>query len=392
MNDLDTGGRQVLCAAGVGRRHHVTRLGVGPFDRLSFAVTNRSRHLGLEERKGATGSAAEAIIVEFDQLAHESEALSNVTVHLLYVTKVAGVLNDDRRSRMRFGNESRQPIEMIGEPLVDVSDPRRKPLRFLTSDQDAVLLHGGSAAGRIDEDRSVARKRSHRSTSTVGRALLPTDVRVKGSATVSGVGDPIAESEGIEHVGDGSMNVTLPGVHDAPGEDPHVRCRGRRSQPRTDSHRKRTEAAGEDPETSETATHSRHRLDDPTVREGSQSETQPHGDRSFATTKSVSGVDQLAVGNSARTGRFATPTLHTRVECLDDFVVEAETIVVQGPHDLDATPRRSALVTGHPERRTVRQAQSTSDTTCEGVITHVESGHVPTVVVDRSLIGSHLHS
>jgi|DEB0MinimDraft_10_1074344.scaffolds.fasta_scaffold05745_3 hypothetical protein len=127
------------------------------------------------------------------------------------------------------------------------------------------------------------------------------------------------------------------------------------------------------------------------MRQSSQTETQPHGNRGIDSSQAIRGIDQFAVGHSTRTRRFTSSTLDAGVERFDDFLVESELVLVQSAHDLDTPPRRLAFIASDSKSRTMRKAQATSDAAGQSMIAHVESRHTSTVVVDTSIVGADLH-
>ncbi len=95
-------------------------------------------------------------------------------------------------------------------------DPRREPFGLPGPEQVPVVLQGGAAAGRVDQDGRRPREGAHDPPGQPGGVGSQPGVHVEGAAAGrpgSGQGDPGAA--GAEH-GDGRpVNVPLPGVHHA---------------------------------------------------------------------------------------------------------------------------------------------------------------------------------
>src|SRR5690606_39444028 len=68
-------------------------------DRGELAVADLPGEVGFEGRVGATGTAAQPLVVELDHVAHRAEHGAHRGVRALHVAQVAGILDDHRVGR-----------------------------------------------------------------------------------------------------------------------------------------------------------------------------------------------------------------------------------------------------------------------------------------------------
>ena len=225
---------------------------------------------------------------------------------------------------------------------------------FVGAEKTAVLFQCCSAPGRIDDDRRVSREERDGVTGSGDGTIVPPAVGVERATTVTSGRDAISKAECVHDFGHRSVHRAMPHIHDAAGEDPDVGFARCRLQAGAKTFRNRTETTGHEPRETECDQQSGGNRQKTWMGESPQAEPQPQGCRLLRTSESVRGVDQLAIGNAARAGRFTTPALDAGVERFHHVVVEAEAIVVDRSHDLDTSTRRFALVTRHPKGRTMR--------------------------------------
>ena len=98
-----------------------------------------------------------------------------------------------------------------------------------------VVLHGGAAPGRVDEDRCVAVEVADDPLGVAVRLIAQTGVLVQRAATrTERAGGPHAGTGGLDDPLHSEMDIALPRIHDATGEQPDVVTRRDQRRP---SHR-----------------------------------------------------------------------------------------------------------------------------------------------------------
>ena len=219
MYGLDASGLEVERTAGVGTGYHVD---LGPGDRRFFPGSNVTGQTGFKYRIGTAGTATEAFIVKLDDLADESsEHNPGGAMNPLNVTQMARVL-DTNTQRKRVGNGGKT-VHVGRQPFLDVVHPLGELGRLGSTDKVTVVLHGRSTAGGVDEDRAACIKPGDHGPGQRAGPVSQSGVTVQGPTTrccISGGGDPKAGR--FQHGLGGTMNIALPGVHDAPGEQIHI--------------------------------------------------------------------------------------------------------------------------------------------------------------------------
>lgn len=243
MHDRESGRGQVLCTAGVGRGDHEGVIRVDTPDHLQFPSTDLAGQIGMQERVSTSGTTAQAIVVDLDDVDHVFETPTHRLMDSLDVPKMARVLENHPSGSRSIEVEC---VEMVLEPFVYVDDTSCESSGLVGTDQVPVILQRRSATGRIDDHGAVTRKRRHGMDGSLDRSLMPTGVRMEGPAAMTSGRNSEVESEGFDQVGEGAMNGSEPGVHDATGEDPDVGFRRRRAKTATEATRDRADSTGRD--------------------------------------------------------------------------------------------------------------------------------------------------
>ncbi len=211
------GDRQVERATRVGAGHHV---GPRPADHLDLLVAYRAGQFGMDHRERPAGAAAATVVVELHNLVDiAGEQLANRHVGPLHMAEMAGVLH---RHPQGEAPPTRQG-HVRHDPLMDVVHPAGKCRSVGRAEQMPVVLQQGPAARRVDEDRLVTRVRRHGATRQVLGLGAQTGVVVQSTTATARTprkGDAHATSvEDRDHV---AVDVALPGIHHATGEQHHV--------------------------------------------------------------------------------------------------------------------------------------------------------------------------
>src|SRR5579863_7673689 len=100
--------------------------------------------------------AAAALVGELDQIAVRCQDDPDRPFGPLHVPEVAGVLDGDAPPGGRTADRWGQAVGPLGDPFVDVPDTPGESGRLGGADEMPVILEGGPATGRVDEDRRVA--------------------------------------------------------------------------------------------------------------------------------------------------------------------------------------------------------------------------------------------
>ena len=165
--------------AGGGEVHRAARVGadattVAPVRRAarSIAASLRSRIVGrqlrLQRRVGAAGAAAQPVVVELDDVGDAGEHASAPAGGP--AARGAGGTGPARSpGRARRAGAGSRSTRSASHSWTS-THPRRERRRLGGAEQVAVVLHRRAAAGRVDEDRRVAR---HRRASLARRAGAP---------------------------------------------------------------------------------------------------------------------------------------------------------------------------------------------------------------------------
>ena len=366
MDDLDpvvrTGG-EVHRTARVGAGDDgCSRTAARPLDRVELARPDRRRQLGFGDRVGTTRAAAQPVVVELDHVGHRAEHGAHRLVAALDVAQVARILDDHPLPQRLDTGRGEDLVDARRQPLVDVQDPCAEVGGVGGAEQRAVLLERRTAPGGVDQDRGVARHRRHRALGAPARLVVPPGVMgERPAARAATVGDRERRPRRRDQRRRAVVRGTLPGVHHAAGEEPHVGPGG--GEPRGASHRQPCEPEALRHETHALG-HGEHRRpaeDHAVPSERTQPEPLPPRQRARC-DRGTCGVDQTSVRDTGRARRFAAPALHTRRHELDEPRVERSAVALDGAHRVDPPARRQALLPRHPERRAVRQAQPAAHT------------------------------
>ncbi len=178
-------------------------IGIGFLDVAGFSVEKLARHIGLHDVVDSGASAADHRFFEFNKLDSGDglDELAGLAGDLLAVGEVAGVVVGDA-----FALEFGCLLEKIGEVLAEeefgeVDDSLGELLGFGGAEKVAVLLHGASASGGVDDDGGVAgHGLDEFACELTGFVELPV-VGVEGSAAslicgLDGVADAVKEALG----------------------------------------------------------------------------------------------------------------------------------------------------------------------------------------------------
>ena len=214
---VEPGLPQVKHATRVGRRDH--RIGRSPPQGRGLAVADAGRELRLEHGVRAAGAAAQAVVVGFGEGVRGAEDRADRAVAALHVPQVARVLYDDSGVRGPDLGHS-----FFRDPLGEVAHTRAERRGLRGTEQAAVILHGCSAPGAVDDDRRLARHRRDHPPGEAARVFVAAGVQVQRAATVAAaVGPGDARTRRLHHAHGRSVRVAEPRVHDAAGEAPRAR-------------------------------------------------------------------------------------------------------------------------------------------------------------------------
>ena len=189
-------------------------------DRRDLPVAHRTRERRLGDAVRAAGAAAEAVVVELDELVAVAQHRADRALGVLHVAEVARILDDDGRP----GRPQRREV-LFREPLGEVADPRRERAGGVGAEQPPVVLHRRAAPRAVDDDR----RRRPGTTAITRRASAPRLVVEPGvevqraAAPAPGSGEPGTGAGRAHHGQRGAVDVALPCVHHATGEEERVR-------------------------------------------------------------------------------------------------------------------------------------------------------------------------
>ena len=157
MARVDTCCPEVHRTPRVRRRHDRSAAALSrPFDRRQLAFPDRRCDLGLQCRVGATCAAAQAIVVQLDDVDIACEDTPDRSLGPLDVAKVARVL--DRSRAGAPASAAGSSSTRSAEPLMDVAHPAGERRRLWGAEQVPEVLHRRPTAGGVDQHRSVARE------------------------------------------------------------------------------------------------------------------------------------------------------------------------------------------------------------------------------------------
>ena len=203
----------------------------------SLRCPDGHRHRRMEGAVRTARPAAQAVVVQLDDLDVAGQRHPHREVGPLDVAEVARVLDGDRPQRAAGGREL---VPVLGQPLVDVEDPRAEPRRSIGAHQMPVVLQRRATAGRIDQDRRLAGHRRHHPLGQPGCLGLEAGVDVQRPATrPTGARQGDAGARRLDQPLGRRVDRPQPGIHDAPGEEPDV---GARRGERLAAHRQRRQA------------------------------------------------------------------------------------------------------------------------------------------------------
>ena len=191
-----------------------------PIDGRQLAIADLAGELRLDHRERPTGAAAQTGVVEFDQLCESVEQRSHRLVHALDVSEVTRVLDDDRIGRpAQLG----QACSVFGDVLVHVVHPGSEGACVLGVEQLVILLERGphpAELTRIGASPGI----EPMTCSAIFRASLCNpawacrapqhEPPVPGTAYRTSIA---SRTRAVERCVPRNQ-----GVHDTPGEQPHV--------------------------------------------------------------------------------------------------------------------------------------------------------------------------
>ena len=243
----------------------------------------------------------------------------------------------------------REAIEAGREPLVDVDDARAERPRLRGAEQRAVVLEGRAAAGRVHDDRRVARHRRDRPARERRRAVVQPGVDVqRAAARRTRTGDGVRRTRQLDQARRVDVGLALPCVHHAAGEQPDV-VAGRRSGA------DRRSGSRVDPSRCGTR---RTRWPTASTRSGEQQPVRPSTrGRAAATTATIrwsparaDRVPSISAPNGTPLGHAGSQPRHcTHVSMKStNVVVGRASLVLHRPHRVDPAARRVRLLPRRP--------------------------------------------
>ena len=227
LNELDgvksihPGRREMHRTPRVGARHDVGRTSL---DGPELSVTDLARHLGFDNRVGAAGPTAQALVIQFDEFPNDrAQNRAGRLVRPLDVTQVARVLNRDTQVER---STLRKLVDPGGDELADVEDSFREHLGLGSTEKAPVLFERGTASGRVDDDGAAVVECADHLLGHRPGVATEAGMGVERSAARSGVPCRLrADSDGIENIERRLVDLALHGVHHAAGEDVNVIAR-----------------------------------------------------------------------------------------------------------------------------------------------------------------------
>ena len=341
----------------------------------SMAATLRARMaaaiVGMEGAVRPSGPAAQPVVVQLDQVGVAGEHGAHGQVGPLGVAEVAGVLHRHRRRDAAPGRW--QLGQVRGQPLVDVEHPAAEPGAGIGAEQVAVVLEGGAAAGRVDQDRRVARHRRHDPGGQPAGVGHQAGVHVQRTAAgTAAPGQRHAGASRLDQPLGRLVDGPLPRVHDTAGEQPHVRS-GRLEAAPADRQARQAEPPGDKPGPLGGGQGARAGQEQAVVAEHPVAEAlPPRREPAGLGQRRAGAFHQAAERHARRAGRLASPALDAGVHEAHELVVSRRPARVHGAHRRDAAPRRCGLLPGHPVGRAVRQAQAAADARGQLVVEHLQ--------------------
>ena len=147
----------------------------------TLRARTRRRQGRLQRRVGAPGAAAQPVVVELDDVGDVTHHRPHRFVAPLDMTEVARILHD-HRAEPAVGRRRRGAGRPGREPLLDVDDPGRERRRLRRPHEVRVVLERGAAAGRVHDDRVVARHRRDRPLGQPAGGIVESRVDVQRTA------------------------------------------------------------------------------------------------------------------------------------------------------------------------------------------------------------------
>ena len=145
--------------ASTGEMHRAPRVGAGddvgrdPVDGGDLSISDVAGEIRMDHGVGPACTAAQPIVVEFDQTVHEGfEDGPGGVVNSLDVSKVAGVLHRNTGGERCDGWKV---VESGGQPFVDVEDAPGEGFGFGVASRWPYSFMAAPASGGVDEDRTV---------------------------------------------------------------------------------------------------------------------------------------------------------------------------------------------------------------------------------------------
>jgi len=353
---------QVHRTPGVGTRH---KIGRDLIDCVDLSSTDIAGDLGMQNRVGTACATAQAIVVEFDQSMDEGRQHgAGCCVDTLYVPEVARILHSHTDIERA---DRRKTMQMVGEPFLDVDDSVGERLGLRSAQQMSVLLHRSTAAGRVDHDRALVAvdgQRGDRRLSPAAGIRAEPGMGVQGTAAgcdVARRGD--AEPGGLHHSLTGMMDVALPGIHDAAGEQIDIVATGDMSRSPQRQITGESEAPGSESQTDCDSEQGATETKQAGVGQHTEGEPLWASRELPSPGECFTGrLDETAVGHATRARRFATATLHTCVECVAYLTRDWSPVVLDLTHQPDPPPWGQRFVARHPVGRAVGEAEPTLHT------------------------------
>ena len=323
----------------------------GPVDRRHLALADRAGQLGLQRRVGAAGAAAQAVVVELDDVGDAGEHACAPARGP--AARGAGGTGPGRSPAPSGAAGAGSSSSRSASHSWTSTHPCRERRRLGGAEQVAVVLHRRAAAGGVDEDRRrrpastriaalgeplglVARGRRGRAgRRSTPRRVAATGERGAGSAISRAVARCVARIQASITQPVNSQTSPPVGAHRRPAPQRQA------GQPEPPRHQPQPLGDGEQRRPGEqrpvVAEHAERQRAASAVRDGRSSARACRG-----------ALDQVAERHPARARRLAAAALHARLHEAHELVVDRRAAPLHGAHRVDATPRRQPLLAGRP--------------------------------------------
>ena len=321
-----------------------------------LAGADLARQLGLEHRVGPARPAAQAVVTGLAESIGGREHCPHRAVGVLDVAEVARVLHHHDRAGV-------EQVERraVGHELGEVAHPGRERGRLGSAEQVPVLLHRRAAPRAVDHDRPVAGHRPDHAPGQPARLGDPPRVEMEGAAAIAtGPRQPRARSRRPHHGERVAVDIALPRVHDAPGEEVRVELVGARGgvgderlAQLADREARHAEPLRYRVEPLPDEDHPRHRQQQPVPGQqeavadplGHPAEPPPgimrraSGGEWLAGERFAGPFDEMTERHTRGARGFTAAALHARLHALAERTVDGRAVELDRTHSGDATAR-----------------------------------------------------